>query len=222
MTPEGLQGSFDAGPPEAEYGGIGAYVDEDPDDDLFTITQPDLLRPGVPRRPALTDDKIVRIDDWPTLGRAASTTSSSGSRASPGTTVKLYVWRRGMDAALIDRPTEDMAVEIEREQITIPPVQVQMLPGEIGHDRAARLQPRRERASCARSIRELQEQGMQALVLDLRNNSGGLLDRGRNVADLFLPQGQLVVTTESRVRGHARAQDATRRAAAAADMPVAC
>ena len=50
----------------------------------------------------------------------------------PGTTVKVYIWRRGMDPALIERPTEDMVVEVTRGLITIPPVQVQMLPEHIG------------------------------------------------------------------------------------------
>ena len=55
---------------EAEYGGIGAYVREDPDDKLFTITRPIYSGPAY-EAGLQTDDKIVRIDDWPTLGEVA-------------------------------------------------------------------------------------------------------------------------------------------------------
>ena len=104
---------------EAEYGGIGAYVQNDPDDGLFTITRP--IYSGPAYRAGLgTDDKIVRIGDWPTVGEPTDEVIKR-LKGKPGTPVKLYVWRRCMDAALIDRPTEDMAVvEVERAQIAIP------------------------------------------------------------------------------------------------------
>jgi carboxyl-terminal processing protease len=48
------------------------------------------------------------------------------------------------------------------------------------------------------ALQKLKDQGMKALVLDLRWNPGGLLDEGVNVAGKFLPRGQLVVSTEGR------------------------
>jgi len=50
---------------QAEYGGIGAYVGEDNEDHLFTIRQPIYSGPAY-KAGLHTDDKIVRIDDWPT------------------------------------------------------------------------------------------------------------------------------------------------------------
>jgi carboxyl-terminal processing protease len=52
--------------------------------------------------------------------------------------------------------------------------------------------------SLRRSIDRLRQQGMTSLVLDLRRNTGGLLDQGMNVADLFLDRRQLVLETRGR------------------------
>ena len=45
---------------------------------------------------------------------------------------------------------------------------------------------------------ELKDKGMKGLILDLRNNPGGLLNSAVNVADLFLPKGELIVYTKGR------------------------
>src|SRR5205085_4049881 len=48
------------------------------------------------------------------------------------------------------------------------------------------------------ALKKLKGQGMQALVLDLRWNPGGLLEQAVDVCEKFLPRGELVVTTEGR------------------------
>jgi C-terminal peptidase prc len=183
----------------AEYGGIGAYVGEDPDDHLFTITRPIYSGPAY-KAGLHSDDKIVRIDDWPTFGPEGSRPTEEiikKLKGKPGTSVKIYVWRRGMDPALIDRPTEEMAVSIEREMIEIPPVQGQLLPGGIA---LVELSTFSNVASklLQQKLAEFRAQGMKAVVLDLRSNSGGLLNEAVGVSNLFLPKDTLIVTTESR------------------------
>ncbi len=182
-----------------EYGGIGAYVGEDPEDHIFTITRPIYSGPAY-RAGLHSDDKIVRIDDWPTITNAGSKDEVEiikRLKGKPGTKVKLYVWRRGMDPALIDRPTEEMVITIQREEITIPPVSSQLLPGKLG---LLELQSFTRVASdeLAKKLKEMLDQGMQGVILDLRNDSGGLLTEACNVANLMLPKGKLVVSTENR------------------------
>ena len=146
----------------------------------------------------MSEDKIVRIDDWPTIGKPVDEIIKR-LKGKPGTPVKLYVWRRGMDPALADRPTEDMVVSVERQAITIPAEQHQLLPGKIG---VLVLHEFSQVASSElrKPLLAMLDQGMQGLVFDLRNNSGGLLEEAVNVAGLFLPRNSLVVSTESRVR----------------------
>ncbi len=220
MTPD-VYKKFEQDLLSAEYGGIGAYVGEDPEDHLFTITRPIYSGPAY-RAGLHSDDKIVRIDDWPTVTPAGSQPTEDiikRLKGKPGTSVKLYIWRRGMDPALIDRPTEEMALNIAREEITIPPVSAQLLPGKIG---LVELQSFTRVASeeLAKKLQSMLDQGMQGVILDLRNDSGGLLTEACNVANLMLPKGKLVVSTESRTERTERL--VTREdPLIPADMPVA-
>jgi carboxyl-terminal processing protease len=177
---------------EAEYGGIGAYVNEDPEDKLFTIVRPIYTGPAY-KADLRTDDKIVRIGDWETLGQKVDDIIKH-LKGKPGTPVDLYVWRHGMDPSLIQRPTEEMKVTVTRALVRIPPGTYQMLPGGIG------LLQLDEFSSVAMDearkwIPEMMKDGMKALVLDLRFNGGGLLDEAQEVAELFLPAGKEVVST---------------------------
>ncbi|MCB1005019.1 MAG: hypothetical protein KDB35_12625 [Acidimicrobiales bacterium] len=186
---------------QAEYGGIGAYVGVDRDDNIFTITRPIYSGPAYEAN-LRSDDKIVRIDDWPTHEGGVSKPTDDVIRrlkGEPGSVVRLYVWRRGMDPALIERPTEDMVVEVTRGLITIPPVQVQMLPEHIGLIELTSFSGVASQ-ELAKGLRQLLDEGAVGLILDLRGNPGGLLTEARDVADLFLPAGKLVVSTESRIR----------------------
>jgi len=201
---------------EANYGGIGAYVDQDRSDGLFTITHPIYSGPAY-RAGLMSEDKIVRIDDWPTIGKSVEDIIKR-LKGRPETPVKLYVWRRGMDVELIDRPTEDMAVTIDREAITIPTVQYQMLPGKIGMI-VLREFSRVASQEMRQPLLDMKDQGMRGLILDLRNNPGGLLDEAVNVASLFLPKGSLVVSTESRIES-TRKLETYRKPILPLDMPV--
>jgi len=182
---------------EAEYGGIGAYVTEDPDDRLFTITRPIYSGPAYSAGLA-TDDKIVRIDDWPTIGKTTDDIIKR-LKGRPGTPVALYIWRSGMDAQLIDRPTEEMRVVVERALIDIPSVQYQLLPGGIGQIELTTFS-RHASDEISKAYAALKREGdVRALILDLRNNTGGLLTEAKAVASLFLERGKTVVKTQSRV-----------------------
>lgn len=56
-------------------------------------------------------------------------------------------------------------------------------------------------ALLARAVRKVQKEGAEGIVLDLRHNGGGLLDEAVLSAGLFLPEGEVVVSTESRSQG---------------------
>jgi len=201
---------------EAEYGGIGAYVGVDPDDNLFTITRPIYSGPAY-RAGLYTDDKIVRIGDWPTIGETTDDIIKR-LKGKPGTAVKLYVWRDGMDPSLIDRPTEDMSITLERAQITIPPVNSEYLPGDIGYFELITFS-RVASVELARRMIDYQKRGMKAVILDLRNNTGGLLSEAVNVSNLFLPGGKTIVSTESR-SGRSKPYKTSFDPLVPAEMPV--
>lgn len=220
LTSKSFQDNFAEDLLDPEYGGIGAYVGEDPDDGLFTIRQPIYSGPAY-RKGLHSEDKVVRIDDWPTYTAQGSKPLDDiikRLKGKPGTTVKLYIWRRGMDSGLIDRPTEDMAVEITREKVTIPPMKTDLLPGGVG---LVQLDTFSQVAAeeVGKAITDMKARGMKAFVLDLRQNTGGLLTQARDVANLFLPKRKLVVSTESR-SGEPRKLYTDKEPLIPEDMPV--
>jgi C-terminal peptidase prc len=221
LTPKQYK-EFDQDLLAPEYGGIGAYVGEDPDDHLFTIRQPIYSGPAY-RAGLHSDDKIIRIDDWPTFtpqGMRPTDDIIKKLKGKPGTKVKLYIWRRGMDPALIDRPTEDMSLEITREEITIPPVKADLLPGGIAYIELTTFS-RVASEEIYTKLDEYQKKGvLKGVILDLRQNTGGLLTEARNVANIFLPKKKVIVTTESRVED-SRKEITQYEPLVPADMPVA-
>ncbi len=202
---------------EAEYGGIGAYVDIDPDDGLFTIQRPIYSGPAY-EAGLKTDDKIVRIDEWPTVGQDREDIIKR-LKGKPGTPVTLYIWQRGMDFDLVERPTEDMAVRMDRELIEIPAGAWQLLPGGIGLVELTTFS-RVAMEELRRSTDQMREDGMRALILDMRRNSGGLLSEAREVASLFLPAGKVVVSTEGRAQEPRALKTRPNRSFIPEDMPV--
>jgi carboxyl-terminal processing protease len=96
-------------------------------------------------------------------------------------------------------------VHLTRAQISLPVVssKLETVDGrKLGY---AHLATFSEGASLAlrRAVRKLQEEGAQGLVLDLRGNGGGLLEEVVLSASIFLPEGETVVSTDSRSQGHA-------------------
>jgi carboxyl-terminal processing protease len=92
-----------------------------------------------------------------------------------------------------------------RAQISLPVVsgKLETVDGEkLGYARLATFSEGAHGA-LERAVRKLQRQGAQGLVLDLRGNGGGLLEEAVLTASIFLPEGETVVSTDSRSQGHA-------------------
>ncbi|MCH2107200.1 MAG: S41 family peptidase, partial [Planctomycetes bacterium] len=180
---------------QAIYGGIGAYVGLDPDTSIFTITRPIFGGPAYNAN-IQAGDRIVKIDDWSTIGHTQDDIVRR-LKGEPGTDVKIYIWRQGDDPEALELPTEEMAITVTRELVTIPTVFGEMLPGDVGLVELTQFNEIASKEVQAK-IGELLEQGARAILLDLRSNPGGLLREARGVADIFLPRRKLVVTTDSR------------------------
>jgi len=96
-------------------------------------------------------------------------------------------------------------VHLTRAQISVPVVsgKLENVDGrKLGYARLATFSEGAHEA-LRRAVRKLQKGGAQGLVLDLRGNGGGLLEEAVLTASVFLPEGETVVSTESRSQGHA-------------------
>ena len=160
------------------YAGIGVYIGIK--EDRLTVVAP---IPGTPaaRAGLRAGDWIVEVDGRPTADMSQDEASGL-IRGPKGTTVRLTVERDG----------QRFTVAIEREEIDVPAVSaVQMLPGGIGYIRLLQFSEKAGREMEA-ALGSLERQGYRALILDLRNNPGGLLTAAIDVASLFLPGGPVV------------------------------
>lgn len=110
-------------------------------------------------------------------------------RGPKGTKVMLTVIREGVD--------EEIVVELVRAEITIQSVRGRMLEDNIGYLRIAQFQEQTAKEQ-DKILGELKEKGMKSLVIDLRNNPGGLLSAAVGVTEQFIPSGKLVVSIKNR------------------------
>lgn len=147
----------------------------------------------IPNSPAfrmgiLSGDKIIRINGKSTRGLTAED-AVKVLRGPKGTRVTITILRQGAP--------NPMDFSITRDEIRIPTLEHNMMPAGIGY---IRLYEFREDASnlIDAAVRDLESQGMKALALDLRFNTGGLLDEAVKVAGKFLDEGLTVVITRTR------------------------
>lgn len=121
-------------------------------------------------------------------------------KGEPGTDVKLTMMRPWAKDEMPADPFalgEEYTVTITRDTIQVPIVNSELKAGNVGW---VELTDFNERSTdeLARAIKDLEAKGATSLILDLRNNPGGLLDQAVGVASLFIEKGT-IVTVESRV-----------------------
>lgn len=168
------------------FGGIGIHVGMR--NGVLTVIAPIEGTPAF-KAGLISGDRIVGIDGEKTIG-ATLRDAVTKLRGEKGSKVVLTISREGVD--------ETIEVEILRDEIKVPSVKgTEMLRGNIGYTRITQFaHPTLEMFD--KAINELEEKGMEALVIDLRSNPGGLLASAIGVAERLLPAGKLIVTTKGR------------------------
>ena len=169
---------------EGRYGGLGMYVGER--DGMILVISPmeDSPAEKVGLKPK---DQIVKVDDEVVVGWTSDKVVQK-LRGEPNTKVTVWVRREGEE--------ELLSFEITREIINLKSVRYEMLSDDIGYLRLTQF--KHNTGDEARSgLREMIKKGMKALILDLRNNGGGLLDASVKIVSMFVRNG-LVVETKGR------------------------
>ena len=137
-------------------------------------------------------DTIVRLDDTPVKGMSLNDAVKK-MRGKPGSEIVLTIIRDGED-----RP---LKITIVRDLIKVRSVRSRMLEPGFAYVRVSQFQARTGE-DLRKQLRKLKSEapdGIKGLVLDLRNNPGGILGAAVSVADAFLETGQ-VVYTEGRIK----------------------
>jgi len=167
------------------FGGLGIEITKRQG---FVTVVSAIARTPAYRAGLMAGDKIVKIDD-DTLHDPDLNDVVSKLRGEPGTKVTVTVLR---GQGLIRTFTMTRAV------IKVPSIlEARILEDSIGYVKIAQFQERTA-AELSRTLTELEGQGMSALILDLRDNPGGLLVSAVEVADVLLPGGHVIVSTKGR------------------------
>lgn len=169
---------------EGKYGGLGMYVGDRDGQILVISPMEDSPAEKAGLKPK---DHIVKVDDEVVIGWTSDRVVQK-LRGEPDTNVVIWVSREGEDDLL--------SFDITREIIQLKSVRYEMLSDDIGYVRLSQFKHNTD-DDTRNAVRDLMRQGMRALILDLRNNGGGLLDVSVKISSLFLRNG-LVVETKGR------------------------
>ncbi|MBR1755007.1 MAG: S41 family peptidase [Bacteroidaceae bacterium] len=173
------------------YAGIGAIIRPYKQEDRAAIEEP---YEGSPAQEAgvRAGDVILTIDGKDIKGWPVAEVSKN-LRGEPGTTFELRVKREG--------EKKPLAFKITRRQIQTPAVPWYGIVDEAAHIGYLYLSSVTDR--CSRDVRyaitEMRNQGMQRLILDLRDNPGGAVVEAVEIVGMFVPRGSLVVSTRGKV-----------------------
>lgn len=180
---------------QGAFGGLGIVVSLK--DNFITVVAPMDDSPGF-KAGIMSGDRIIRID-----GKSTEKMSLQDAvktlRGEPGTEIRLTVFHPSSSQVQEFKLTRSV-INIDMVTDAHGKKEFPLSENKIGYVRLVQFGEKTS-DDLEAALRTLRKQGMQALVLDLRGNPGGLLEQAVDVCEKFLPRGQLVVTTEGRNAG---------------------
>ena len=177
---------------EGQFGGLGLVVIAQ--DGFVTVVAPMEDTPGS-RAGIVSGDRIIKVGTNSVVGTPLEDVVKE-LRGDPGTTVTLT----------IQRPSTGLVKEYSLARAIVQMDMVKDINGhkefplgenQIGYVRITEFGDQTS-DELEDALEKLEGQGMKALIIDLRENPGGLLDEAVGVCQKFLPRGQLIVSTEGR------------------------
>jgi carboxyl-terminal processing protease len=169
----------------SSFQGIGAEIQEK--DGHIVIVSP--IKGSPAEKAGLKPNDMILSVNGKSLQGMNSTQAVTLIRGKKGTKVELSIQRPGTDAPI--------TVPIIRDEIPIETVY-----GEMVGDGIAKVQITSFSSNTSKELvdklNELQGKGMKGLVLDLRQNPGGLLDQAISISSMFVPKGKLILKVEDR------------------------
>ena len=161
------------------FGGIGISVGMR--NEQITVIAPLEGTPG-DKAGLKPGDIIVYIDDED-VSKYQLEKAVNMLRGEPGTKLKLGIKRNGMDTILY--------FDIIRDEIKINPVNYKIMDGNIGYIKIIQFNDNTS-DNIDKALDDFKTKNVKGIILDLRNNPGGLLEESVNVADPFIPKGPVV------------------------------
>lgn len=167
------------------YYGIGAVVSQDVKTGIITVVKPYKDTPAY-KAGLLPDDIIYKVEGEEVTGKDLSEVVSK-MKGKAGTKVKITIIRDGSE--------DPIDLTIERQKISIPTIEYRMLDDNIGYIQIFEFDEITI-SQFNNAVSELEKAGMKGLVVDVRNNPGGLLDSVVSILDRLLPKCLIVYTED--------------------------
>lgn len=191
------------------FGGLGIEISIK--DGFLTVISPIEDTPAF-KAGIKSGDQILKIDDKFTKDININD-AVKRMRGLKGTSVTLTIMRDGFD-----KPKEFPLV---RDIIQVKSVKSRLMDGGFGYVRIAQFQEKTDE-DLSKALKAMVEQnkgGLKGLVLDMRNDPGGLLDQAVRVSDHFVPGGEMIVYTEGREKD-AKMQFTAKKGAKEPNYPI--
>lgn len=167
------------------YAGIGAVVQQNLKTMYITVVKPYVDAPAY-KAGMLPGDIIYMVDGVDITGMEVDSVVAM-MKGEPGTTVKVTVVRDGV--------SDPVELTITRAWIEIETVEYEMLDNNIGYILVSGFDELTA-GQFKDAIKDLKKKGMESLVIDLRDNPGGLLSAVVEMLDYILPEGMIVYTED--------------------------
>jgi carboxyl-terminal processing protease len=169
----------------SSFEGIGAEIQEQ---NGFIVVVSPIKNSPAEAAGVKPNDKILAVDGKSLQGMSA-TEAVTIIRGEKGTKVELTIQRPGVQ--------DEMKVHITRDTIPIETVYGEMLEDGIAKVQITSFSENTSK-ELIQTLNDLQKQGMKGLILDLRQNPGGLLNQAIDISSLFVPEGKTIFQIEDR------------------------
>jgi len=182
------------------YYGIGVQVQQDTDTGVISITK---VFSGGPSFEAglRPEDAIYKIDDMEVIGMDLNTVVTY-IKGSEGSTVNLTIYRASTK--------EYLEFEVERREVSIDTTTYNMIGDTIGYIQLTEFDEV-SHEQFVEAYKDLESQGMEAMIVDVRGNPGGLLSSVVDILDEILPEGVLIYTEDKNGNGDTYTSDEERQ-----------
>ena len=170
---------------EGQFVGIGVYIIQDTEKNAIRVLAP---IKGSPAEKAgiLAGDYIVKVDDQAYTGEQI-TEATNKMKGKEGTKVKIQ----------IIRDEKNLDFEVERANVRVNPVEADIYEENIGYLKISSFD-QGSGSEVTKKVEELKEKNIKSLMIDLRNNGGGIVDEAIEIADLFTNKDSTLLITKDK------------------------
>lgn len=170
---------------DGSFAGLGIVVSVDTTDNKIVVVAPFDDSPGA-KAGILPKDKIIKVNGYEVSGDMLNEAVSL-MKGMPGTSVTITIYRESTN--------ETLDLDIVRDNIEVPTVTHKMIDENIGYIRISQF-TRVTDSQYFTALNDLKAQNMKGLIIDLRNNPGGLLDVVCTITNSLIPEGTVVYTED--------------------------